>query len=213
MPGGSAARRWTTARSSTPTSCRLLNSSTRCSRERSSSRRFSSPACGGCRPGLQGVASPEFQYLSLERVVLARQPGQDLAAEGIDVGADVVREGVPELVVDHVDADEAARHAPALWTRVGLGRRRALEQPLGYPEPLLVERPDLAAGADRLGGGLGGQPELEDEKLGRRELLGERRALDACQVRRQALALLGDQDRAGEAHALPGLGKACDEVR
>src|ERR1041384_2192060 len=148
MLGGSAARRWTTARSSTPTSCRSLNSSTRCSRERSSSPRFSSPACGGCRPGSQGVASPEFQYLSLERVVLARQAGQDLAAEGVGGGADVVREGVPELVVDHVDADETARHAPSLGTRVGLGRGRALEQALGDPEPLLLARPARAAGAD-----------------------------------------------------------------
>ena len=57
-------------------------------------------------------------------------------------------------------------------------------------------------------GRLGGKAELEDEELGRRELLGERRALDARQIRRQALALLGDQDRAGEAHALPGLGEA-----
>src|SRR5688500_20214207 len=127
------------ARSSTPTSCRSHNSSTRWSRARSSSPRFSLPACGGCRPGSQGVASPEFQYLAVERFVLARQPGQDLAAEGIDIGADVVREGVPELVVDHVDADEAARHAPALRTRLGLARGRPLEQPLGNLQPLLVD--------------------------------------------------------------------------
>ena len=78
------------ARSSTPTSCRSRNSSTRWSGSDRAPRASARRPVAGCRPDSQGVASPEFQYLSLERFVLARQAGQDLAAEGIDVGADVV---------------------------------------------------------------------------------------------------------------------------
>src|SRR5258708_6350499 len=66
------------------------------------------------------VAAPEAQDLALERFVLARQAGQHLAAERIDVRPDIVGEGRPELVVDHIDADEAARHPPRRRARLGV---------------------------------------------------------------------------------------------
>ena len=56
------------------------------------------------------------------------------------------------------------------------------------------------------------QAELEDEHVGPGQLLGERRPLDALEIARQSLAFLGNEDRPGEAHALPGRGKAGDEV-
>src|SRR5262249_24795981 len=105
------------------------------------------------------VAAAEFQDLALERIVLARQSGKDLAAEGIDVGADVVGECRPEFVVDNVHTDEPARDAAAGGSRLGLRRGRPLEQLLEHAQALLVDRRHDPAGAHRLGGGLRRQPE------------------------------------------------------
>src|SRR5258708_40014760 len=114
----------------------------------------------GATPGSsERVAAPEAQHLALQRFVLARQAGQDLAAEGVDVRSDIVGEDRPELIVDDVDTDEATRHPARRRTRFGFRRHCALEQSFDDLEPLFVDRRHGAARAHRLAHGLGGQAE------------------------------------------------------
>src|SRR5947199_9657878 len=102
------------------------------------------------------VAAPEAQHLAFQRLVLARQTRQDLAAEGVDVRADIVGEDGPVFIVDDVDADEATRHPACRRARFGFRRYRPLEQSFDDIEPLLVDPRHDAAPSYQLTPGLVG---------------------------------------------------------
>src|SRR5882757_3373776 len=100
---------------------------------------------------LDRVAAAEAENLAPHRRGVDRGvAGQDLDAERIDVGGDVIGEQRPQAVVDHVDADEAPRRLAAFGARLGLEGGGLAEQAFDHLEALLVDRAGRAADAHRL---------------------------------------------------------------